>query len=43
MPIKLGTTYICVKNMQNSLDFYKKILQREPLFANEDRWITFMC
>lgn len=43
MAMKLGTTYICVKNMQNSLNFYKKILQREPLFANEDRWITFDC
>ncbi len=38
--MNLGTTYICVNDMQKSLDFYKALLQKEPLYANEDRWIT---
>jgi len=41
--MKLGTTYICVANMQRSLDFYKKLLQKEPIYSNDDRWITFDC
>jgi lactoylglutathione lyase len=41
--MKLGTTYICVSDIQKSLAFYKILLQKEPLYANEDRWITFDC
>lgn len=41
--MNLGTTYICVDDMQKSLAFYKALLQKEPLYANEDRWITFDC
>lgn len=41
--MKLGTTYICVSDMQKSLEFYKALLQKEPLYANGDRWITFDC
>lgn len=41
--MKLGTTYICVSNMQKSLNFYKTLLQKEPLYSNDDRWITFEC
>lgn len=41
--MKLGTTYICVSNMQKSLNFYKALLQKEPLYFNDDRWITFEC
>lgn len=41
--MKLGTTYICVSNMQKSLNFYKALLQKEPLYSNDDRWITFEC
>lgn len=41
--MKLATTYICVKNMQKSLEFYKKLLQKEPLYANDERWVTFEC
>ncbi len=41
--MNLGTTYICVGDMQKSLAFYKELLQKEPLYANEDRWITFGC
>lgn len=41
--MKLATTYICENDMSKSLEFYKSLLQQEPLFANEDRWITFGC
>ncbi len=41
--MKLGTTYLCVKDMQKSLNFYQALLQKEPLYANEDRWVTFDC
>lgn len=41
--MKLATTYICVMDMQKSLDFYKALFQREPLYSNDDRWITFEC
>lgn len=41
--MKLSTTYICVNNMEKSLNFYKQLLQQEPLYANDDRWVTFDC
>lgn len=41
--MKLGTTYICVEDMEKSLNFYKAILQQEPLYCNDDRWIAFDC
>lgn len=41
--MRLATTYICVENMEKSLVFYKSLLQKEPLYVNEDRWITFDC
>lgn len=41
--MKLGTTYICVNDMQKSLEFYKVLLQKEPLYSNECRWVTFDC
>ena len=41
--MKLGTTYICVSDMEKSLEFYKKLLQQEPLYCNDDRWISFSC
>lgn len=41
--MKLGTTYICVSNMQKSLNFYKALLQKEPLYSNDDKWIIFEC
>lgn len=41
--MKLGTTYICVENMEKSLNFYKALLQQEPLYCNDDRWIAFDC
>ena len=41
--MKLGTTYICVEDMEKSLKFYKALLQKEPLYCNDDRWIAFDC
>jgi len=41
--MRLGTTYICVINMEKSLNFYKALLQKEPLYSNDDRCITFEC
>ena len=41
--MKLGTTYICVKNMKKSMDFYELLLQSKPVHANNDRWVTFDC
>lgn len=41
--MKLATTYICVDDIEKSLKFYKLLLQKEPLYCNEDRWIVFDC
>lgn len=41
--IRLGTTYICVKNMEKSINFYKILLQQDPIYMNEERWVTFKC
>ena len=41
--MKLGTTYINVTDMNRSLDFYKKLLECEPVGKNLDRWATFEC
>ena len=41
--MKLGTTYICVSDMEKSLKFYRLLLQKEPLYCNDDRWIAFDC
>lgn len=37
----LGTTYIYVKDLKKSMDFYSKLLQENPLKANDDRWVQF--
>lgn len=39
--MKLGCTYICVTDMEKSLDFYQKLLQQEPTYQNENRWAQF--
>lgn len=39
--MELGMTYICVKDINKSLVFYKQILNKEPTFMNENRWIQF--
>ena len=41
--MKLGTTYICVEDIEKSLNFYRALLQQEPLYCNDDRWISFAC
>lgn len=41
--MRLGTTYICVNDMARSVSFYKKLLQQEPSYSNDDRWVTFDC
>ena len=41
--IRLGTVYICVKNMEKSINFYKLLLQQDPIYMNEERWVTFKC
>ncbi len=41
--MKLGTTYICVNDMEKSFKFYKLFLQKEPLYCNDERWIVFDC
>lgn len=41
--MRLGTTYICVNDMKTSLNFYEKLLQAKPVYANDDRWVTFDC
>ena len=37
----LGTMYISVGNLEKSIDFYKLLLQEEPLYTNDDRWVQF--
>jgi lactoylglutathione lyase len=37
----LGTMYIFVSDMGKSVRFYKELLQEEPLYANDDRWVQF--
>lgn len=41
--MKLNTTYICVNDLEKSLNFYKLLLQKEPLYCNDDRWVAFDC
>lgn len=41
--MKLGTTYICVKDMNKSMNFYELLLQSKPIYVNDDRWVTFDC
>lgn len=37
----LGTIYIFASDINKSADFYRKLLEEEPLYANDDRWIQF--
>ena len=41
--LKLGTTYICVEDMAESVEFYRRVLEQNPAHANDDRWVTFSC
>lgn len=33
--------YIFASDMKKSVRFYKELLQSEPLYANDDRWVQF--
>lgn len=37
----LGTMYIFVGDLDKSIEFYRLLLQEEPLYANDDRWVQF--
>ena len=37
----LGTTYIFASDINKSIDFYSKLLQEQPLWTNDDRWVQF--
>ncbi len=37
----LGSTYIIVKNMEKSIDFYEKLLEMKVSSQNYDRWAQF--
>ena len=39
--MKLISTYIETKDFDKSIDFYKKILQIEPIIFCENRWVEF--
>lgn len=39
--MKLGTMYIFVGNIEKSIEFYRLLLQEEPLYTNDDRWVQF--
>ncbi|WP_240843310.1 VOC family protein [Acidaminobacter sp. JC074] len=39
--LKLGSTYLIVKNMEASIDFYSALLEMKPTTQNEDRWVQF--
>ena len=41
--MKLETTYICVNDMEKSINFYRSLLQQDPIYMNEKRWVTFDC
>ncbi len=39
--LHLGSTYLIVKNMEKSIDFYEKLLQMKPTAKNFARWAQF--
>lgn len=39
--MKLSTIYVIVRDIEKSTDFYRKLLQEEPLYHNDDRWVQF--
>ena len=39
--LHLGSTYLMVKDMSKSIDFYSKLLSMEPTAKNYDRWAQF--
>lgn len=39
--LHLGSTYLMVKDMNRSIEFYSKLLSMEPTAKNYDRWVQF--
>ena len=39
--LHLGSTYLYVKDMEKSIEFYKKLLGMEPTAKTFDRWAQF--
>lgn len=39
--LKLGSTYLKVKNMTNSISFYNSLLDMKPSAQNFDRWAQY--
>lgn len=39
--LELGSTYLFVKNMSKSIEFYSKLLEMQPTATNKDRWAQF--
>ena len=37
----LGTTYIYANDIKKSIAFYTVLLQEDPLYQNDDRWVQF--
>lgn len=41
--MKLDCTYICVHDMQKSIEFYTQLLQLDACYENKERWVQFDC
>lgn len=39
--LRLASTYLYVKDIDKSIEFYKALLCIEPTFRNQDRWVQF--
>lgn len=39
--LHLGSTYLIVKNMEKSINFYENLLQMKPTSKNFNRWVQF--
>lgn len=39
--MKLSTIYVIVRDIEKSTDFYRKLLQEEPIYHNDERWVQF--
>ena len=41
--MQLISTYIETEDFNKSIEFYKSVLQIEPIIYCEDRWVEFEC
>ncbi|MDP4147232.1 MAG: VOC family protein [Bacillota bacterium] len=39
--LHLGSTYLIVKDIEKSMEFYEKLLQMKPTANNLNRWVQF--